>query len=177
MNRTTIFIQIVFLLTLFYCESQAQNDMTYKELGTVKTKSSNEIKTSRWSIGGETLDRNYASYEAYKKYLGPLGAKRIRLQGGWAKCEKVKGQYDFEWLDNIVDDALSQGVSPWIQPSYGNPIYEGGGQPVLVDLFSGKVFQLPKDKVSFKNGRLGLKGIPATDSPMAIIDRSWITFK
>lgn len=131
MNRITIFIQFAFVLSLFSCESQAQDEMSFIELGKVKTKSSNEIKTSRWSIGGETLDRDYASYDAYKKYLGSSGAKRIRLQGGWAKCEKVKGQYDFAWLDNIVDDAISQGVSPWIQPSYGNPIYEGGGQPIL----------------------------------------------
>jgi hypothetical protein len=59
--------------------------------------------------------------------LGKLGAKGIRLQGGWAKCEKQPGVYSWEWLDKVVDDALSQGVQPWIQTSYGNPIYNGGG--------------------------------------------------
>ncbi len=90
-----------------------------------------EIETSGWSIGGETLDRDYVDYQAYKSYLGKSGTKRIRLQGGWVKCEPVKGEYHFEWLDAIVDDAISKGVAPWIQTSYGNPIYEGCGQKVL----------------------------------------------
>lgn len=103
----------------------------WKQAGQLKTRSAKEIKSSTWSIGGETLDRNYTDYNSYKKYLGPLGAKRIRLQGGWAKCEKVKGQYDFAWLDAIVKDAFSQGVTPWIELSYGNSIYEGGGEAKL----------------------------------------------
>lgn len=107
------------------------DDLSFPLLGKIKTLSSHEIKLSRWSIGGETLDRDYADYHSYKQYLSPSGTKRVRLQGGWAKCEKVKGIYDFTWLDQIVDDAISQGVSPWIQTSYGNPIYEGGGQPFL----------------------------------------------
>ncbi|MEB2777387.1 hypothetical protein SYJ56_18885 [Algoriphagus sp. D3-2-R+10] len=111
--------------------SFGQEEFPFKEIGQLDTKSANEIKSSRWSIGGETLDRDYADYDSYKEYLGPLGAKRIRLQGGWAKCEKVKGVYDFSWMDSIVDDALAQGVHPWIQTSYGNPIYEGGGEPAL----------------------------------------------
>ncbi len=105
--------------------------INWKQAGRLKTRSAKEIKSSTWSIGGETLDRDYTDYHSYKKYLGPLGAKRIRLQGGWAKCEKVKGQLDFAWLDAIVNDAFSQGVAPWIELSYGNPVYEGGGEARL----------------------------------------------
>jgi hypothetical protein len=100
-------------------------------IGKIEPRHARDIPASRWSIGGETLDRDYADYHAYKGYLGPLGAKRIRLQGGWAKTEKVKGQYDWNWLDAIIDDAIQQGVRPWLQPSYGNPIYEGGGDAAL----------------------------------------------
>ncbi len=105
--------------------------LPFEEIGTLKTRHAQEIESSGWSIGGETLDRDYADYESYKEYLGPLGAKRIRFQGGWAKCEKEKGKYDFAWLDAIIDDALSQGVQPWVEFSYGNPIYEGGGEAKL----------------------------------------------
>lgn len=118
-------------LLLINQQATGQIQTGWKELGTLKTLPAKEIKSSRWSIGGETLDRGYADYDAYKPYLGPLGAKRIRLQGGWAKSEKVKGQYDFTWLDEIVNDALAQGVQPWLQASYGNPIYEGGGDAAL----------------------------------------------
>jgi len=103
----------------------------WKQVGQLKTRSAKEIKSSTWSIGGETLDRNYTDYQSYKKYLGPLGAKRIRLQGGWAKSEKIKGVYDLKWLDSIIPDAASRGVYPWVELSYGNPIYEGGGEAKL----------------------------------------------
>ncbi len=89
------------------------------------------LPPSRWSIGGETLDRDYACYDAYKAYLDDLCAKRIRLQGGWARCERDRGCYDFAWLDAIVDDALSRGVQPWVELSYGNPLYPGGGAAAL----------------------------------------------
>lgn len=81
------------------------------------------------TIGCEVLDRDYADYEQYKKYLAPLGMRKIRLQAGWAKTEKVKGHYDFRWLDTIIDDALGRGLEIWLEVSYGNPIYQGGGTP------------------------------------------------
>ena len=124
------FVQILF--TTLTCMAQYPvGPDGYACLGVLNGKQASEIKSSTWSIGGETLDRDYADYDSYKKYLGPLGAKRIRLQGGWAKCEKVKGTYDFAWLDNIINDAISQGVQPWVELSYGNPAYEGGGEPKL----------------------------------------------
>jgi hypothetical protein len=100
-------------------------------LGKVATRSAKEITSSPWSIGGETIDRDFTVYDHYKKYLGPLGAKGIRLQAGWAKCEKVKGVYSWEWLDAIVNDAVAQGVRPWLEFNYGNTIYPGGGDTGL----------------------------------------------
>lgn len=109
----------------------AQPQPDWKEVGQLKTRDAKDITSSTWSIGGETLDRDYTDYQSYKTYLGPLGAKRIRLQGGWSKCEKVKGQYDFAWLDAVIPDAAGRGVAPWVELSYGNPIYEGGGEAKL----------------------------------------------
>jgi len=124
---------ICILLFNGFC-SNAQS--TWKEIGQLKTRNAKDIKSSTWSIGAETLDRDYTDYQSYKSYLGPLGAKRIRLQGGWSKCEKVKaegrpGAYDFAWLDAVIPDAASRGVAPWVELSYGNPIYEGGGEAKL----------------------------------------------
>ncbi len=73
------------------------------------------------------MDRDYTVFANYKDWLGPLGIKRIRQQAGWAKCEKVVGVYNWAWLDECVDGALSQGVQPWLETNYGNPIYPGGG--------------------------------------------------
>lgn len=119
-----------FILTFFetYSQTELSNiNNEFKEIGKIATRKSLDIEISELGIGGEVLDRDLNNYDAYKGYLGDLGAKRIRLQSGWAKTEKTKGVYDFDWLDHIVDDALSQGVQPWIQISYGNPIYPGGG--------------------------------------------------
>ncbi|GAB3219296.1 hypothetical protein GCM10027454_08580 [Algoriphagus aestuariicola] len=96
-------------------------------IGKIKPRNANEIEASNWLIGCETLDRDFTDYDEYKSYLNPLGIKRLRMQAGWAKTEKVKGQYDWAWLDHIVDDANARGLEPWLQFSYGNSIYEGGG--------------------------------------------------
>lgn len=49
-------------------------------IGTVVPRSAGEIRGSRWSVGLETQDRNYTVWDSYKAYVGPLGAKRGRLQ-------------------------------------------------------------------------------------------------
>ena len=98
-----------------------------KRIGTLKPKSVPEIGTSMWSLGCETLDRDLASWSVYRGYLVPLGIKRVRVQGGWNRTEKKKGEYDFEWLDRIVDDAISLGLEVCLETSYNNRLYEPGG--------------------------------------------------
>jgi hypothetical protein len=108
-------------------QSPAADSVNFPPLGKIKPRSAKEIVSSSWSIGGETLDRDFGVYANYKKFLGPLGAKAIRLQTGWAKCETKQGIYDFAWLDEVVSDAIAQGVQPWLEVSYGNKLYPDGG--------------------------------------------------
>ena len=96
-------------------------------IGTLRPRSSTEIKASNWTIGCETLDRDFAKFDAYKEFLAPLGCKTLRLQGGWHKCEKVRGVYDFAWLDAPVDFARAHGIGVILETSYGNKLYPGGG--------------------------------------------------
>jgi hypothetical protein len=96
-------------------------------IGSVKPRPSDEIESSNWMIGCETLDRDFANYDEYKEYLVPLGIKLLRMQAGWAKTEKMKGEYNWQWLDNIINDATNRGLNPWLQTSYGNSLYPGGG--------------------------------------------------
>ena len=98
-----------------------------KQIGTIKPRRANEISGSNWTLGCETLDRDFADYQQYKEYIVPLGIKTIRLQGGWAKTEKVKGKYDFTWLDSIIDDARGRGLNIILETDYGNTNYVGGG--------------------------------------------------
>lgn len=96
-------------------------------VGTLRPRSTKEIRSSNWTIGCETLDRDFAKFDEYKEFLPPLGCKTIRLQCGWHKCEKVRGVYDFAWLDESVDFALANGMSVIMETSYGNRLYPGGG--------------------------------------------------
>ncbi len=106
---------------------QSALQLDLKRIGTLIPKSVHEIGTSMWSLGCETLDRDLADWNAYKGYLEALGIKRIRLQGGWNRSEKKKGEYDFEWLDKIVDDAIARGLEVCLETSYNNRLYEPRG--------------------------------------------------
>jgi len=143
LRNSVSFPVLALLITSFPCAAQNTSAVnvtapagflsSFKQIGKVTPRSAKEIESSDWSIGCETLDRDLADYSKYKSYLGPLGAKSARLQGGWAKTEKQHGVYDWKWLDDIIDDMISQGVQPWVELSYGNPIYAGGGGPTLGD--------------------------------------------
>lgn len=102
-------------------------DPGLKQLGTIRPRGADQIAGSNWTLGCETLDRDFASWDEYKAYIVPLGIKTIRLQGGWAKTEKTKGVYDFAWLDTIIQDARGMGLNILLETGYGNPVYPGGG--------------------------------------------------
>ena len=127
-------IVITILLIAFCSISRAQNRYSswdlfkysgpgLKQIGWMATKHSKEIGASLWSVGCETLDRDYAKFSIYKDYVGELGVKHARLQSGWAKCEQEKGKYNFAWLDSCVYGLADQSVKPWICLCYGNPLY------------------------------------------------------
>ncbi len=93
------------------------------EIGRVRTRTSQEIKSSKWSVGCECMDRDYADWNAYKELLPMLGVKHGRLISGWAKTEQEKGVYDFSWFDPHVREMAAMGVKPWVTLAYGNPIW------------------------------------------------------
>lgn len=109
-----------------------------KEIGRIKNRTTKEIADSPWSVGTETLERNFADFEKFKDYYPELGVKRARLMSGWSRCEKKPGVYDFKWLDPIVYGLKERGVKPWMCICYGNPIYKSD-----VDL-GAKIFSDPK---------------------------------
>lgn len=109
--------------------ADSNEGIPFPSAGKIRPRHAREISGSNWSVGAEKLDRDFTVYENWKAYLGPLGVKKARIQGGWAKTEQRQGTYDFAWLDRIVFDMASQGVEPWMCLCYGNPIYEGGGDP------------------------------------------------
>ena len=55
------------------------------------------------------LDRDFANFWEYCDLIEPLGIKTVRLQAGWAKCEPKPGEFNFGWLDKIIDYLKSKG--------------------------------------------------------------------
>ena len=96
-------------------------------IGTLRPKAVGEVKSSRWTLDCAGTDREHADWRAVRDYVAPLGIARIRVQAGWARTEKDPGVYDFAWLDQIVFDAARRGIEVWMELSYGNPAYPGGG--------------------------------------------------
>lgn len=111
------------------------NSAPLPELGRLQPRHSDGTGNSWWSVGCETLDRDYSIFDNYKQYVGETGVGYARLQSGWAKCEPEKGKYNFEWLDAHVDGLLEQGVKPWICLCYGNPIYSEHGLNLNARIF------------------------------------------
>ncbi len=110
---------------------ESDSNAAFPCLGRIRPRPASEIRASNWSVGAETMDRDYTIYRHWKSYLGPLGFKKARLQAGWAKTEKKKGVYDWAWLDEIIDDMVAQGVEPWMCLCYGNGLYAEGGGTLL----------------------------------------------
>jgi len=105
-------------------------------IGKLVTVPSSLDRPSFWSVGCETLDRDYADFDKIIGYMGETGVGYARLQSGWAKCEpKKKGKYDFAWLDHQVDGLIAEGIHPWLCLCYGNPLYTDGGHDLNARLF------------------------------------------
>ena len=89
----------------------------------ITTLRSNIDPPSPFSVGFETLDREHFDPERTYDHLAKLGVKWARCQTGWRRCEVRLGEYDFSWLDDVVDRLLEIGIQPWFNLGYGNRLY------------------------------------------------------
>ena len=94
-----------------------------KLIGHITPKSSADIASSRFGIGLEKIDRYLYDPTPVYDPLAQTGVKYVRIQSGWMRTEKEKGVYDWNWIDDIVDNLVSRGMEPWICLCYGNPIW------------------------------------------------------
>lgn len=104
-------------------ERLQRHDATLPVIGQIQPVESSLDRPSLWSVGCETLDRDYAVFDSFKQYIGETGVGYSRIQSGWNKVERELGKYDFGWLDNIVDGLLDEGVRPWMCLCWGNLNY------------------------------------------------------
>ncbi len=119
-------------------EKMKANAVRLPVIGNLVTEAPDLQKQYWWSVGCETLDRDFADFDKFKDYFVELGIGYARLQSGWAKTEKEKGKYDFAWLDHIVDGLIERGVKPWMCLCYSNPIYNEGSVNLGSAIFTDK---------------------------------------
>lgn len=86
-------------------------------------KTSREINNTLMGLGFETLDRETFNPKDFYDLVGESGVKSVRCQTGWIRCERVRGEYDFSWLDDVVDSLSQRGIRTWFSLGYGNPLY------------------------------------------------------
>jgi len=104
-----------------------------KKIGSVKPRTSNDIRASKIGVGFECLDRQmWDDTDEHYRLAGRLGVKHARLQTGWSRCEKVVGEYEFAWLDRSIDKLRAEGVQPWLSVSYGNIHHTDATEPDAV---------------------------------------------
>ncbi len=98
-------------------------------IGNLRTRHSRDIASSRIGVGFECLEREmWEDTPQLYRLAGETGAKHARVQTGWFRCERERGTYHFDWLEEIVDKLLAQGIHPWFNLSYGNPLYCSGAE-------------------------------------------------
>ncbi|MFO8015351.1 MAG: beta-glucosidase [Phycisphaerae bacterium] len=101
-------------------------------VGAMPVRPSHEIEASPLGVGFEVLDRKIFNPHRATPWVGHLGVKWARCQTGWARTETTEGEYDFGWLDDVVDGLLAVGVQPWFNLGYGNPLYSPGADEAAV---------------------------------------------
>jgi len=109
--------------TGLFADEPAGFDAGLTPLGKVKPVPSADIETSPLGVGFEVLDRRRFDPEKAYPHLAELGVKWARCQTGWNRCETTPGEYDFTWLDGVVDSLLQIGIRPWFNLGYGNKLY------------------------------------------------------
>lgn len=101
-----------------------------KSIGFIRRNPQSPV-SERFGVGFEKLDRN--AFDPSDKYdkLAALGVKWVRILSGWEKTEKIKGVYDFSWLEEVVDRLSANGLTAWICLCYGNPLYTESAKKVF----------------------------------------------
>jgi len=111
---------------------QEAGDLGLAPVGEMPVRPSREIEASPLGVGFEVLDRKIFDPHRATPWVGKLGVKWARCQTGWARTETTQGEYDFGWLDDVVDGLLAVGVQPWFNLGYGNPLYSPGADAAAV---------------------------------------------
>jgi len=91
-----------------------------ESLGYLTPRKASEIASSPWGIQSGDNERVTLFERA-----GELGVKWTRFLAVWPVIEREKGRYDFSSVDEPVNAARAQGITPFVCLSNGNKLYSG----------------------------------------------------
>ena len=89
-------------------------------LGYLAPRKSADISASPWGVQAGDSAR-----VALFDRAGDLGVKWTRFLAAWPVVEREKGRYDFSSVDQPVNAARANGVTPFVCLSNGNKLYSG----------------------------------------------------
>jgi hypothetical protein len=89
-------------------------------LGYLVPRKSVDIAASPWGVQAGDNERVVLFNRA-----GELGVKWTRFLAAWPAVEREKGLYDFSPVDEPVDAARANGITPFVCLSDGNRLYSG----------------------------------------------------
>lgn len=87
-------------------------------LGYLTPRSSTQIVSSPWGVQSGDNER-----AALFQRAGELGVKWTRFLAVWPVVEREKGRYNFASIDEPVEAARAQGITPFVCLSNGNALY------------------------------------------------------
>ncbi len=87
-------------------------------LGYLAPRHSNQIGYSPWGVQSGDNERVLLFERA-----GELGVKWTRFLATWPAIERERGCYDFTTIDEPIEAALTNGITPFVCFSGGHPLY------------------------------------------------------
>jgi hypothetical protein len=88
------------------------------DLGYLRPAHARAIAASPWGIQSGDNER----VDVFDR-AGDLGVKWTRFLAAWPEVEREQGRYDFSSVDQPVNAALAQGITPFVCLSNGNKLY------------------------------------------------------
>lgn len=104
-----------------------------RKIGCLSPRAASEIRDNDWTLCSELHGKGMPFYNGAKRFMGPLGLKKVRVSLQWFRIERERGVFDFSEFDKVVDYAISQGVRPWLGVGSGNrKVWPGSGDEFSV---------------------------------------------
>jgi len=104
--------------------AEEHEGIPFPRVGKIAPRQATDINGSNWSVGAETMDRDFTSYDNWKEYLGPIyeGGGQARLMGGVPTSGEARDAWA-KWVRANVEryKEVIREWEVWNEPNYRVP--------------------------------------------------------